>query len=256
MNLVKLLHQFRFLRLIAKKLAKNFTIKQRFYQGTICLNAVEHSWAWTGNNKYETFDREFQDALYHASFTHDLLIDIGANIGVMTIGTLLHNPIIKAIAVDPNTLAIKLLNQTLLLNKLTHRCQVIKAAVGIENGFIGFDESGSVTGHISSKSKKIKQLKLAEFLNQNNHQQKTLVKIDVEGYEALLVEDFKEITNIANYTFFIEVHALGFNGIGNPEKVFFAIKEIDGVMTDLKGVKITNLLSEMITQIIVKFSAG
>ncbi len=72
MQVIKLLHKFRFLRLIAKKLAKKLTIKQRFYNGIICLNAVEHSWAWTVKNRYETFDIELQKALYHASFTQDL----------------------------------------------------------------------------------------------------------------------------------------------------------------------------------------
>lgn len=254
MCLVKQLHKVKLLRQIAKKVAKKLTIKQRFYQGTICLNAVEHSWAWTGKNRYETFDRELQDTLYHASFTHHLLIDIGCNVGVMTLGTLLHNPAIKAIAVDPNTSAYKLLQHTIRLNKLENRCQIIHAAVGIEHGFINFDETGSVTGHISAQGKKTRQIKLSELLNQH-HQQKTLVKMDVEGYETLLVEDFKEIKNIADYTFFIEVHEAGFNGAGDPEKMFTSLKKINAIITDLKGKKISQLQPKIITQIVVTFDA-
>lgn len=252
MGFVKLFHQFKFLRLIAKKIAKNLTIQQRFYQGKICLNAVEHSWAWTGKNRYETFDRELQDKLYNASFTHNLLIDIGANIGVMTVGTLLHNPAIKAIAIDPNKLANQLLKKTIKLNQLESRCQVINHAVGKENGVIVFDETGSVTGHVSIRGRMVEQVKLSELLNQN-HQQKTLVKIDVEGYETVLVEDFDAIINIKDYTFFIEVHQMGFNQIGNPKKVFDKLKELNATITDLNGKIITQLQPHLITQIIVTF---
>lgn len=254
MGLIKKLHQFKFLRHVAKKLARDLTIRQSFYQGRICLNAVEHSWAWTGKNRYETFDRELQDKIYNASFTHDLLIDIGANIGVITVGILLHNPSIKAIAVDPNTTANHLLEKTLKLNKLKYRCKIINAVIGKENGLINFDETGSVTGHISATGKTTKQIKLADFLNQN-HQQKTLVKIDVEGYETLLAEDFKAVKNIKDYTFFIEVHEMNFNKVGNPAQVFDTLKELNAVITDLKGKSITQLQPQLITQIIVTFGA-
>ncbi len=255
MYFTKLFHKVKLFREIAKKLAKNITIKQRFYQGIICLNAVEHSWAWTSKNRYETFDLQLQNAIYYASFTHNLLIDIGCNIGVMSVGTLLHNPNIKVIAVDPNTLANKLLTKTIQLNHLEKQCQLINAVIGKENGIVKFDETGSVTGHVSIQGREIRQLRLATLLNQNR-QQKTLVKIDVEGYETLLAEDFKFIENIADFTFFIEVHALGFNSIGNPEKIFSIIKENNGIITDLEGRTITYLHPELITQIIVEFNAS
>ncbi len=254
MQLIKLLHQIKIFRLIAKKLAKKLTIKQRFYQGTICLNAVEHSWAWTGKNRYETFDRELQNKIYNASFTHDLLVDVGANIGAITVGTLLHNPSIKAIAIDPNKMANRLLKKTLKLNKLESRCQIVNSVVGKENGLINFDETGSVTGHISVKGKTIKQIKLADLLNQN-HQKKTLVKIDVEGYETILAEDFKAVKNLKDYTFFIEVHEMDFNQVGNPAQVFDTLKELNAVITDLKGKSITQISPYLITQIIVTFAA-
>jgi FkbM family methyltransferase len=254
MIIVKQLHKVKILRHVAKKVAKNIIIKQNFYQGIICMNAVEHAWAWTGKNSYDNFDAELQDVLYQASFMHNLLVDIGCNIGVMTIGTLLHNPTIKSIAIDPNILANKLLTKSLQLNKLESRCQILSAVVGKENGFINFDDTGSVTGHISSDGKKTRQIKLSDILN-HNHQQKTLVKIDVEGYESLLVEGFKEIKNITGYTFFIEVHALGFNGTGDPEKVFSTLKEQNALITDLTGKHMTKISPDLITQIIVKFNA-
>ncbi|MGI4751814.1 MAG: FkbM family methyltransferase [Janthinobacterium lividum] len=255
MSIVKQLHKVKLLRQVAKTVAKKITLKQPFYNGVICLNAVEHSWAWTGKNSYETFDKSLQNALYQASFTHDLLVDIGCNIGVITVGTLLHNPTIKSIAVDPNSMANQLLKQTLLLNKLADRCHIISAVVGTTNGIIKFDETGSVTGHVAPDGKITKQIKLAELLNQN-HLKKTLVKIDVEGYETILLTDFKNIKNIHCYTFFIEVHEAGFNEAGNPEYVFSALKEMNATITDLAGTKITALQPNIITQIIVKFYAN
>ncbi len=255
MSIVKQLHKVKLLRQVAKTVAKNITVKQPFYNGIICLNAVEHSWAWTGKNSYETFDKSLQNVLHQASFNHDLLIDIGCNIGVMTVGTLLHNPNIKSIAVDPNLTANQLLKQTLLLNKLTNRCQVISAVVGKTNGVTKFDETGSVVGHVAPTGKITNQIRLSDLLNQN-HLQKTLVKIDVEGYETILLADFKNIKTIYCYTFFIEVHEFGFNEAGNPEYVFSMLKEMNAIITDLAGTEITRLQPKLITQIIVNFNAN
>ncbi len=171
---------------------------------------------------------------------------------MMTVGTLLHNPQIKTIAVDPNKLANQLLKRTLTLNQLTNRCKIINAAVGLENGFITFDETGSVTGHVSPKGKTIEQVKFARLLNQN-HKQKTLVKIDVEGYETKLLADFKEIKNLEAYTFYIEIHESGFNETGNPSEVFDKLIAMNATITNLKGEKLNKLYQNIITQIIVKF---
>lgn len=254
MTITKLLHKSFLLRKIARVIFSHATLTQRFYKGKISFDAVEHSWAWTGQNRYETFDQPLQKALHLASTKHHHFIDLGSNIGAMTIGTLLHNPAITATAVDANARAVRLLKKSLKINKLSHRCEIIHAAItDTDIGQIFFDETGSVTGHVTENGKAVRAIQLSGLLNRFEPDKKILVKMDVEGYEAVLVEDLKHVTNLANFTFFIEVHAAGFNDVGNPAHVFTTLKKLDAKITDLSNQELNELHPEMITQIIVRF---
>jgi hypothetical protein len=75
------LHRIAFLRRWAKRIAAGWTITQPFHGGVICLDAVEHSWAWTGTRRLENFEREVQDRLLERLRGRELLSDIGSNIG-------------------------------------------------------------------------------------------------------------------------------------------------------------------------------
>lgn len=106
LNLAKRLHRFKTLRTLAKRAASGWTVSQPFHGGTICLDAVEHSWAWVGGRSLETFDRFLQDHLLELSTTRPHLIDIGCNLDVMSLAVLLRNPHATAVAFDLNRRAI------------------------------------------------------------------------------------------------------------------------------------------------------
>jgi methylase of polypeptide subunit release factors len=108
---VSFFHQFKGLRNVAKVAAQNINLKQKFYGGKIFLNAVDHSWAWTGTDRYESFDGALQKFIYDTSVGCSHFIDIGCNIGVMSIGTLFNNQQIKVVAVDANKKTIRLLKR-------------------------------------------------------------------------------------------------------------------------------------------------
>ena len=77
MSIVHFFHKFSVLRQLAKKVGKSINIKQRFYSGYIFLNAVDHSWAWTGSRNYNTFDKKLQDFIHSTSKGFNNFIDIG-----------------------------------------------------------------------------------------------------------------------------------------------------------------------------------
>lgn len=253
MSIVKFFHKFKILRQLAKKVGKSINIKQRFYSGYIFLNAVDHSCGWTGDWDYNTFDKKLQDFIHHTSKGFNNFIDIGSNIGVMTLGTLLTNPTIKAVAIDPNHLAIKLLKKSLRYNRLDGRCRTIEAAVGNEDGFITFDDAGSVIGHVSETGKVVKKISFSNALSEFKNQ-KTLVKIDIEGYETVILKDLKKIQNLSEFAFIIEVHPLGFNDVGNPDTVIDILKTHNAIITDLDANEITKVKPEEITLLYVVFN--
>jgi FkbM family methyltransferase len=253
MSIVQFFHRVKFLRRFAKKIGKNINIKQRFYSGYIFLNAVDHSWAWTGNRDYTTFDKRLQDFIHTTSKDFDYFIDMGSNLGVMTLGTLLANPTIKAVAIDPNHLCITLLKKSLKYNSLEDRCRVIEAAVDNKDGIITFDETGSVTGHISNIGRKVKTISFSNILNEFKDQ-KILVKIDIEGYETVILNDLKSVANLSDFALIIEVHPLGFNEAGNPEAIIDILKAHKATIIDLDGNKITRINPNEISLLYITFN--
>ena len=248
MSIVGFLHSFKPLRKIAKAVSQNIDIKQKFYGGYIYLNAVEHSWAWTGKRNYMNFDVEIQQFIHESSKRYDTFIDIGCNVGAMAVGTMLNNKNINTVAIDPNKQAIALLEKSLKANRISHRCTVINAVVSDIESYIGFDGTGSVTGHVTNDGDLIKSIKFSQLLNQYNGG-KVMVKIDTEGYETIILKDLINIENLNSFFFIIEIHPLDFNGIGNPEAVMSLLKENGLKMYELNGKPISTLNQDEIRQI-------
>lgn len=239
---------------IAVKFFPKLTLQQSFHGGVIYMNARQHKWVWNEGLKFETFDSHLQDTIFKTSKGYDLFVDIGCNIGVMTIGTLLYNKEIKAVSVDASRIAINLLNKSLRANKLTDRCSTICAAIGNKNGTTNFNDNfASLIAHIDTTGSEIDQIQLSSLLN-NYNQQKILVKIDTEGYEAIILSDLKNVKNLKNMTFLIEIHNENMNEFGNPTKVFEYLKESEGIIMDMEGSILTSVRSDEITQVFVTFN--
>lgn len=201
-------------RKIGKRFCRNLSAKQKFYDGVIYFDAVGQSWAFKGT-PYETVDTQLKDKLLLLSRDCQYYIDIGCNIGQITLSLLLRNPDIKAVCVDPNARVLKLLKKSLHANHLEHRATIKQAAVGNEKGFVCFDGGElSEMGHVSQKGNKVECLCLADFINEYTSQ-KCLVKIDVEGFETILLQKLDQFRNLKNFCLAIELHALGYNQ-GNP----------------------------------------
>ncbi len=247
------LHSFSSLRRLARWLLKGRTLSQKFYTGRICFDAVEHSWAWTGNTRYESYDSFLQLRLIDESKKNKYFIDLGANVGVMSLAALLNNPNILVTAVDPNARACELLRKSLSLNHLEQRTHVIQAVAALQAGEVNFTSSGSVTGHVSSAGEICNSIDLIALLNENLKKGDCLVKFDVEGYETILLPGLTAIARDHQLTLFIEVHPKGFNGYGDPEACLKCLIDLGARVEDLEGGSVTWAAPEALTYFKVSF---
>src|SRR5207253_387938 len=90
--LVPRLHRFPLLRALGRRLLRGRAVLQPFHGGVICLDAVEHSWLWTGAIRAETWDDHIQNRLLERSRGCRAMVDVGANIGLMSLAVALRNP--------------------------------------------------------------------------------------------------------------------------------------------------------------------
>jgi FkbM family methyltransferase len=234
-HLVQALHHRPLLRRIAKRVCRGWTVRQRFYQGRICLDAVEHSWAWTGNTRYEQFDRWLQDALARLAAGQSAFLDVGANIGVMTLAVLLRVPEISAVAVEPNPRACELLRRSLVLNGLASRGRVVQSAVTPEGRSVDFDFEGSVTGHVTALGPHhVHGIAPAQLLADLGPGP-VLVKLDVEGFEAELLPEFGALPQRRRITLVFELHPAGFRPGLDPVRVLAALHDSGAAISSLDG---------------------
>lgn len=243
------LHRIEFLRRWAKQLCRRWILTQDFHGGLIALNAVSHSWAWTGQRTYETFDRPLQDRLLDLSRERPHFLDIGANIGAMTLSILLRNRSAKVIAVEPGVEAARLLERSLRLNHLEARAELLNVAASVGESHLHFDPEGSVSGHVVSNGLSVPAIDIRELLRRAAGA-KLLIKIDVEGYEVPLLQTIARWSLPAGSCAVIELHPQGFNSIGDPLACVDQIRALGEIsMTGLGGGKIGEIDPKEFTQI-------
>jgi FkbM family methyltransferase len=233
------LFPFKTLRSVAKRLLRNYTVRQSYHEGVICFNAVDHSWAWTGKVRYETYDRALQDALLDLSRDRDVMIDIGSNVGAMTLSVLLRNPDIEAVCVDPNPIAVRCLRKSVQLNGLSERVTILQAAVSGGGEDIAFDFAESVMGHVSSSGEAVETIPLHALLERFATDRRCLLKIDTEGYESTLIRSLASAAELRDTVLVAELHPLKFNGSGDPagcvahlHALGLTVSELDGTPVD------------------------
>ena len=215
--LTEFLHLFKPLRHLAKKIYRHRTIRQQFHGGSIFFNAVDFSFLWTNYATAEKHDREIQDCLLQLSNDKALFVDIGANIGIMTLSVALRNRNISVRSYDPNSDILKYLQRSIQTNQLTDRVQLVNAAVSDYEGTAHMNFSkGSYAGHLASQGTAVKVEHFNTILS-DLQQTPTLFKLDVEGFETQLIPILVGRQNPL-HTFVIEMHPPGLNGISDPDK--------------------------------------
>lgn len=236
---VEFLHLFRPLRQLAKRVYRYKTIRQGFYGGKIYFNAVDFSFLWTNHASAEKHDQEIQNYLLHLSLDKELFVDIGANIGIMTLSVALRNQNISVRSYDPNLEILKYLKKSLDENHLTDRVQLVNKAISDYSGtaFMNFSK-GSYAGHLSSHGTEVKVEHFNSLLEELSSK-KTLFKLDVEGFETLLVP-LLAIRQNPLHVFVIEMHPPGLNNISDPAKNIDTLLKSGFIVKTITDTIITN----------------
>ncbi len=161
---------------------------------------------WTCRTAYEgTYEREVLKLLADLLEDGDVVVDIGANVGIITArASGLVGPTGRVISVEPSP---RCLGDLHAVTDGLENVTVVDVALGAENGMVdltGWDNPGHrglgsvVPGHRAGLAEnwfhgdtiKVPQLRLDELLDQQLGDKPLigLLKVDVEGYEPMVLK--------------------------------------------------------------------
>jgi FkbM family methyltransferase len=141
----------------------------------------------------------------NANFDTELLVDVGANIGTISVPAITRNEFNSVVAFEPNPENFKLLRNNLIINNIEDKFEIYQCAVGNIEGDLDLELSNNNSGdHRISVSNenglydeglrnriKVKSITLDSILN-NIEPNKTLFWIDVQGYEGHVLSGANE----------------------------------------------------------------
>ncbi|MFN8253128.1 MAG: FkbM family methyltransferase [Ferruginibacter sp.] len=236
---LKFLYRFKSLRKFGRKLLKGRMITQPFYNGVICFNAVEFASFWVNDARCENVDKDIQDKLLQLSLDKDVFVDIGSNIGIMTLSIALRNPHISVRSYDPNNSILSNLKLSVKKNKLQKRVSLVNAAVSDQGGkaYLNFS-TNSYSGYIADKGIAIDLIDFEEILKANKDT-RALFKMDIEGFEKNLVRVLTKDKNPL-HVFVIEIHPHGLNGVSDPDYVVNELLSNGYSLFNIAGDKISS----------------
>ena len=146
--------------------------------------------------------------------TGDIFVDIGANIGTVTIQIALRAGIQgSVISFEPNENSYKHLLRNINLNKLDN-IETFNIGLGSNNQKIGFSYNDT-TSHVSNNHKHQIEIKRLDDINAlNRFDSIDLLKIDCEGYELEIIKGAESLLNKTKqiYMEFSETESKKYNG--------------------------------------------
>jgi len=162
-------------------------------------------------------DRFIENVAAHSSF-----VDVGANHGIFSLAFCALRPLGRVLAIDPSPLAFQILQTNLKLNSFS-RVRARKIACGAAAGEVRMQRNwhhlqatceGSPTNAVS-----VPMLPLDQICEEENIMP-DLVKIDVEGFELLVLQGAERVLQAANLLFF-EVHPEAIDQLGLSQSSIF-----------------------------------
>ena len=164
---------------------------------------------------------------------HDIIFDIGANVGYTALLAMIQNPDREYILVDPNPLALQRAQGNLLENNLGFRAQYYSAFVSntlnetVKFYTIGSGAAGSMHPSHAESAAAVNSFQnvstvTLDYLFDYYNLAPNLVKIDVEGAETLVMEGAKNLAKKTKCTFFVEMHNV--KGLGMEEAANLMVK--------------------------------
>ena len=202
------------------------------------------------NDHYETFTLGIlheltQEGTRQKSPDALIFADVGANIGIFTITTAIRNPAMRIHAFEPNPQSFALLQENLSLNSITN-VVAINSAVGAEPGTASLDVSSPCAGTHSLFSSGSTRLEVPLVSLDQYFEVRAsapdVIKIDVEGYEPLVLKGMATILKQENLQVILEFNPEWLNrGNQNPSaflaeltQLFDAIYCLDEVLGEAR----------------------
>lgn len=148
---------------------------------------------------------------------HEVIYDIGCNVGYTALLALIQDTNKKMVLVDPNPDALKKAAINIITNGLGNRTQYMTAFVGdtldetIKFYTIGSGAAGSMyASHAETAASinsylDVKTVTL-DYLYDVYDVKPDLIKMDIEGAETLAMQSAKKLAKEAQCSFFIEMH--------------------------------------------------
>lgn len=174
--------------------------------------------------------------------TTKVVYDVGAHVGYITLALAHHtNSGGKVFAFEPVPGNVELLRKLTVLNKLEERVKVFPLALGNNTGEQRFVMWGSSMMHLleaalhgqdtrGCPSILVEGATLDSFVFELKNPPPHLIKIDVEGAEALVLDGASRLLPTFSPSIIIEIH-----GLGNAHKVWEILANLDYNWVRLTG---------------------
>jgi len=148
---------------------------------------------------------------------HDVVFDIGCNVGYTAIIALIQNPNRQIVLVDPNPKALEKAATNLIGNGLANKVNFMASFVSnstdetVKFYTVGSGAAGSMyASHAETASSMNSFLEVntvtLDYIASYYNLKPDLVKIDVEGAETLVMQGASKLANESKCTFFVEMH--------------------------------------------------
>jgi FkbM family methyltransferase len=174
--------------------------------------------------------------------TTKVVYDVGAHVGYITLALAHHtNRGSKVFAFEPVPGNVELLRKLTVLNNLEERVEVFSLALGNKTGEQRFVMLGSSMMHLleaalngqdtrGCPSFVVKGATLDSFVFELKNPPPDLIKIDVEGAEAFVLEGASRLLPTFSPSIIMEIH-----GPGNAHKVWEILANLDYKWVQLTG---------------------
>jgi FkbM family methyltransferase len=160
--------------------------------------------------------RAINEAL--ASCASPTLLDIGANIGLLTLNVLAETPAARIFACEPSPTSVATLAETLAVNRLEDRVTLVREAFSRENGVAeftvheawtssadGFLHTGRMAGGTSVQ---VKTRRVDDWWVEAGRPKLDVVKIDTEGSELWILQGAEMLLRECAPVLFLEISPL------------------------------------------------
>ena len=198
---------------ILKKIYYSLNLDEAKYVETTLCGVPLKTLSGTIRNKVDQDDAWW----FYLAKHHDVIFDIGANIGYTALLSIIQNPKRQIILVDPNPEALEKAAINIIKNNLGSRVQYLTAFVSnvlddtIKFYTVGAGAAGSMyASHAETAASMNSYLDVKtvtlDYIYTFYDLKPDLVKIDVEGAETLVMQAAKKLANESKCSFFIEMH--------------------------------------------------